>query len=146
MFVPEGSTIVALTRRGKEDRRELAKGTTYLPGIPTAVLVDGSTASGAEFFAACLQENRHARVIGTKTTGKWSVQMVDELGNGYAFKYTMALFKSPSGRNYEGVGMAPDIEVAMEESAYSRATATKPEDRLAADMQLRTAKEVLLKR
>ena len=78
--------------------------------------------------------------------GKWSVQSLDDLPNGYAFKYTVSLFKTPAGRSYEGTGIAPDVEVAMNERELARANVAKPGDRLAIDVQLRTAKELLVRK
>jgi len=60
-----------------------------------------------ELLAGALAEDLHAQVVGMRTYGKWSVQSVDELGNGYAIKYTTALFHTPSGKSYDGVGLTP---------------------------------------
>jgi carboxyl-terminal processing protease len=108
--------------------------------------VSNGTSSGAEFVTGALQEGRHARVVGQHTMGKWSVQSLDDLPNGYAFKYTVSLFKTPAGRSFEGAGLAPDVEVSMDERDLARANAAKPSDRLAIDVQLRTAKELLVRK
>ena len=69
---------------------------------------------------------------------------MDELGNGYAIKYTTALFHAPSGKSYDGVGFAPDIEVDADHDTIERATSiTDPKARVAADIQLRTALSLL---
>lgn len=143
LFAP-GTPLVTLKRRGKAEETVVTKGTPVLGAVPVAVLVGHETASGCEILASALQEGRHALLVGQKTLGKWSVQSLDELPNGYAFKYTVSLFKTPSGRSFEGVGLAPDVEVAMDRSAVSRASGvTKPEERLAKDVQLRTARGLL---
>jgi carboxyl-terminal processing protease len=112
--------------------------------LPLAILVDHNTASGAELVAAALQEGRHATRVGARTFGKWSVQKLDDLPNGYAFKFTVGVFKTPSGKSYGGVGLAPDIEVAMDEKAFAKVGLMKELDkRLAADPPLRTALAVL---
>ncbi|HEY8074049.1 MAG TPA: S41 family peptidase [Labilithrix sp.] len=145
LFLPERAPIVTLKRRGKPEEKNLARGGAILANVPLAVLVDGATASGAEFVTAALAEDRHARVVGEPTKGKWSVQTIDELSNGWAFKYTVSLFKTPSGKSYEGTGLAPDVEVAMDERVLARANAAAtPEERLDLDMQLRTAKGLLV--
>ena len=109
-----------------------------------AVLVDHDTASSAELVAAALQELRHATIVGSRTKGKWSVQKLEDLPNGYAVKYTMALFTSPSGKTYEGTGLTPDVEVDQAEDAVERALmVTDPAKRLADDTQLHTAVAVL---
>ncbi len=57
----------------------------------------------------------------------------------------MSLFKTPAGRSFEGTGIAPDVEVTMDERDLPRANVAKPIDRLAIDVQLRTAKELLVR-
>src|SRR5262249_3937444 len=121
----------------------LSKGKPVLANVPVAVLIDNDTASGAEFLAGALQEERHARLVGTHTHGKWSVQSLDDLQNGFAYKYTVGLFRTPSGKTYEGIGIPPDVESSMDEPTLVRANALKPEERLTVDVQLRTAKELL---
>jgi len=144
-LVPAGSTVVSLNKRGKVEPI-VPKTTPVELDQPIAVLVDHETASSAELVAAALQELRQATVVGSKTKGKWTVQRVDDLPNGYAIKYTMALFASPAGRSFEGVGMAPDVEVDQADDATMKAqTDTDPVKRLSEDVQLRTALAVLSK-
>ncbi len=83
------------------------------------MLVNESTSSSAELFAGALQEAREAELIGGAPFGKWTVQVIDELGNGYAIKYTVGLFETPRGRSFEGEGLQPDIEVDMDDEARS---------------------------
>jgi carboxyl-terminal processing protease len=141
LLLPQGTGIVTLKKRGQKDETFAAKGSPLLSTLPMAVLVDGQTSSGAELLTAALQEGRHATVVGVRTFGKWTLQSVDdELGNGYAAKYTIGVFQSPSGRSFQGVGLTPDVEVTMDEKAAHKAMEiTDPEKRLAADAQLRTA-------
>jgi len=47
--------------------------------VPLALLVDSNTASAAEVFAAALQDNARAKVVGTKTFGKGLVQTIAKL-------------------------------------------------------------------
>jgi carboxyl-terminal processing protease len=142
-MVPAGSTVVTVAKR---DRVEpfVAKGAPVLPDVPIAVVVDHATASSAELLTAALRDLRHATVVGSTTQGKWTVQRLDDLPNGYAIKYTMGVFSSPSGKSYEGVGLKPDVEVDMSDDAIARARAlTDPARRLADDTQLRTAVTML---
>ncbi|MDB5219435.1 MAG: ctpA [Myxococcaceae bacterium] len=144
LLLPDNSGIVTLKKRGKDEEKYVAKSKGILTALPLAVLVSNGTSSGAEFVTGALQEGRHARVVGQHTMGKWSVQSLDDLPNGYAFKYTVSLFKTPSGRSFEGTGLAPDVEVSMDERELARANVAKPADRLGVDVQLRTARELLV--
>jgi carboxyl-terminal processing protease len=144
LFLPKGATFAVTKKRGGKEETFLSKGDPILGSVPLAVLVNGATASGAELLAGALQEGRKAEVIGAKTFGKWSVQMIDELGNGYAMKYTIGLFHTASGRSFEGQGLPPDVEVDMNEKETAKALAiTDPAQRLVADVQLRTAAGLL---
>ncbi|HEY5240932.1 MAG TPA: S41 family peptidase [Polyangiaceae bacterium] len=144
-LVPAGSTVVTLNKRGKVEPI-VPKTTPVELEDPIAVLVDHETASSAELVAAALQELRHATVVGSKTKGKWTVQRVDDLPNGYAIKYTMAMFASPAGRSFDGAGMAPDIEVDQADDATQKAQMEMdPVKRVSADVQMRTALAVLTK-
>jgi carboxyl-terminal processing protease len=108
--------------------------------VPIAVLIDNDTASSAELVTAALQELRHATVVGSHTKGKWTVQTIDDLSNGYAIKYTMGVFSSPAGRSFEGVGMVPDVEVDQPADVRDHAKLDKdPAKRVAEDVPLRTA-------
>lgn len=144
LFVEKGTRLVVLKSRGTNEPR-VAAGNPILGRVPLVVLVNGETSSSSEYLAALLREHRKARVVGTRTRGKWSVQALEDLPNGYAFKYTMSMLETPAGKNYEGVGLAPDIEVALDETSYKRAARAKLDERLPLDTQLRTARELVLR-
>jgi carboxyl-terminal processing protease len=140
LFLPSGAPIVKLERREGKEETVNSKGAPPLATLPVTILVNQDTSSSAELLAGALSENLHARVVGMRTYGKWTVQSIDELGNGYAIKYTTALFHTPSGKSYEGTGMSPDVEVDADRAQVERACfLTDPAARLAADVQLRTA-------
>jgi|GEM_PF-1563818 len=80
---------------------------------PVAVLTDGLTGSSAEFVAAALQEMGRACVIGTRTKGEALPAEYTTLPNGDVFLYAVADFVTGAGKRLEGVGVAPDIEVAL---------------------------------
>jgi carboxyl-terminal processing protease len=143
-WLPNGAPIVRLLKTGEPEDVRTSTGTPKLGTLPMAVLVDGETASGGEFVAEALREGRHAQILGTHTFGKWSVQTIDELPNGYAVKYTISELRSGAGAKLDGVGVAPDVEVDADSSVKARAMVeTDPTKRLAADVQLRTAVTLL---
>jgi carboxyl-terminal processing protease len=138
-MVPAASTVVVLRKRGTSEPI-VAKTTPVGRDVPIAVLVDNDTASSAELLTAALQELRHATVVGSHTQGKWTVQTIDDLSNGYAIKYTLGVFTSPSGRSFEGTGLTPDVQVDQASDARDRARIeSDPARRLADDPPLRTA-------
>ena len=104
--------------------------------LPMTVLCDEYTASAGELFTAALRDYEAATVIGVRTYGKGTAQNLIELRDGTAFTISIARYDPPSGENYEGVGIAPHIEVTLDEEAAS-VNAFLRDD--AIDNQLQTA-------
>lgn len=75
---------------------------------PVVVLVDGSSASTSEIFAAGLQELGRAVVVGERTAGAALPSMFQELPTGALFQFAFGDFKTPQGRLVEGEGVMPD--------------------------------------
>jgi carboxyl-terminal processing protease len=86
---------------------------------PVAILVDGFTASTAEIFAGGLQDLKRARVFGERTAGAALPSQIERLPNGDGFQYAMANYISESGRQLEGNGVIPDVEVKVDRVALS---------------------------
>jgi carboxyl-terminal processing protease len=79
--------------------------------VPMAVLVNGASASSAELVAGALQDHGRAKVYGSQTFGKGSIQMVLPLGTDSAVKLTVARYFTPNGREIQGQGIMPDVIV-----------------------------------
>ncbi|MBO6289628.1 MAG: hypothetical protein J6N45_04815 [Alphaproteobacteria bacterium] len=76
---------------------------------PLVILVDGNTASAAEVLAAGLQEQSRAKIIGTRTFGKGTIQNVLQMSNGGKVALTTQQFFTPSGKAIHNKGVTPDI-------------------------------------
>ncbi|HVL64607.1 MAG TPA: S41 family peptidase [Actinomycetota bacterium] len=108
-FIEDG-TIVIYRERGSEDIAYEAEGNAF-QDVPLVVLVNEGTASASEIVAGALQETDRAVVVGTRTYGKGSVQEVVPLFDSSAVKLTTAAYLTPGGRNINGRGIEPDVEV-----------------------------------
>ena len=73
-----------------------------------AILVDGQTASASEVLTAALRESCDAKVIGTLTYGKGTVQVSVPFKDGSNIKYTVAQWLTPNGDKINGIGITPD--------------------------------------
>lgn len=81
--------------------------------VRVAILVNGGTASASEILAGALQDHGVAKLIGTKTFGKGSVQEVIPITSDTALKVTIARWLTPNGKNISKQGIDPDIEVKL---------------------------------
>ena len=129
MFLSTGMIVSVRPRHGEELVRT-AKEAGTLPGFPMIVVVNGNSASASEIVAGALQDNGRARVLGTRTFGKGSVQEVRSLNYGTGtLKFTTAHYYLPSGRNINrtgdvtswGVDPDPGLVVSMTDKEYLEA-------------------------
>ncbi len=85
-----------------------------LNGAPVVVLVDAGSASASEVLAGALRDNGRARIVGSRTFGKGSVQTVLPLSNGDSVKLTTARYFTPSGKSIQSIGIVPDVVLKPE--------------------------------
>jgi carboxyl-terminal processing protease len=82
------------------------------PAIQLVVLVDGGSASASEIVAGALQDRGRAKLIGTQTYGKGTVQQWTQLeGDSGGFRLTIAKWLTPNKTWVHGKGLTPDVVV-----------------------------------
>jgi len=95
---------------------------TPLQALPTVVLVNAGTASAAEIIAGALQDQGRAKVVGSQTFAKGTVQtLLPPLANGSVLKITTGIYLTPNGRTFSAQGLMPDVLLAEGESAVTKA-------------------------
>ena len=114
LFLEDG---VIVTVRGRSDNKDSfeefrAKEGGY-SAIPVVVLINGYSASAAELAAGALRDNERALLLGEKSFGKGTVQILNELPDGSGIKFTTAKYYLPSGTTIDGTGIMPDIAVTL---------------------------------
>ena len=77
------------------------------------MLVDRDSASGAEIFAAAIQEAKIGTLVGSKTAGNVGVATQIALADGSVLQVTEQRFVTPGGAQIDGVGVTPDVVVDM---------------------------------
>lgn len=84
---------------------------------PLVVLIDETSLSSSELFAACMQAVNRAVIVGVRSPGYLLGANWQKLVNGVAFMHAM-LQPLPADRKIiEGVGVIPDIEVGLSREA-----------------------------
>ncbi|MFN4043907.1 MULTISPECIES: S41 family peptidase [Limnobacter] len=126
-FLPQNTLVVSTDGRTEDSQRKLVAGPEdYLRGrekdylkelspiaktVPMIVVVNGGSASASEIVAGALQDHGRAKVLGTQTFGKGSVQTILPLNNNTAIKLTTARYYTPNGRSIQAKGIEPDYVV-----------------------------------
>jgi len=113
-FLAMGAVAKVVDAEGNESTVPVGRGgvATHLPLI---VLVNGGSASASEIVAGALQDYGRAKLAGSQTFGKGSVQIVRELSDKSALHITSYRWMTPFGRPIDGVGLAPDFVLELED-------------------------------
>ncbi|MBI4427174.1 MAG: S41 family peptidase [Candidatus Magasanikbacteria bacterium] len=127
-WIKSGNIVTEKFSGGRENNHATI-GAHRLLGVPTAVLVDGGSASASEIVAGALQDYGVAKLIGAKTYGKGSVQDFEVLPDGSALKLTVARWYTPKDRQIDKEGIMPDVVLdKMVESVTSTAGVVEYKD------------------
>lgn len=110
----EGGQII-LTEQGRDGDEEVYRSSDggIATDIPVVVILNEFSASGSEVFAAALQENDRAQVVGVKSFGKGTVNVSNNLSDGGQLYVSVAKWLTPDGLLIDGVGVRPDINIQL---------------------------------
>lgn len=102
---------VIVSTKGRDEIVDVKKahGAGTLPDFPMVVMINGGSASASEIVAGALQDQGRAKLVGTRSFGKGSVQTVINLDDGDALKITVAHYYTPKDRMIDGKGINPDL-------------------------------------
>lgn len=148
LFVKNGIIVSTNGRTNFSNMNFTSNNKTSLPDCPVIVIVNDQTASGAEIFAAAIQDHQKGLIIGTKTNGSGTVQTLFPLKNSGALRLTTAKIYRPSGEELDKNGVIPDLDtggiqgeelIRIALSILKHASSGRHEDLLA-------AAEIVLKR
>lgn len=111
-FLEEGKPIVSERSASGKKTNTYRSGSNFLAGeYKMIVLIDGGSASASEIMAGALQQNGRAKLLGTKTFGKGSVQELISFRGGTELKITVAEWLTPDGTSISKGGLTPDYEI-----------------------------------
>lgn len=120
LFLDSGIIVTVKGRNdGKDSFEEFkAKNGKYVD-IPLVVLINEYSASASELTAGALKDSKRATLIGEKSYGKGTVQVLHILPDGSGIKFTTAKYFLPSGESIDGTGIIPDILVKLDANSKS---------------------------
>ena len=131
MMLPEGLIVYTEDKDGNTEEAFSDEENQFTKSL--VVMMNEYSASAAEIYAGAIQDYGIGKIVGTQSYGKGVVQQIYDLGDGTSLKITIADYYTPKGRNINGKGITPDVEIAYEFDE------SDPE----ADNQLEKAIEVL---
>ena len=140
-FVSSGETFELRDRSGTVERHQVG-GQHEAPTLPLVVLVDANSASASEIVAGSLQVHQRAKLVGTVTYGKGSVQQDFPLNDGADIHLTIKRWYLPNGVTIDHKGLQPDVTMTLA-NATDEFDVTRPSLGYAKDTQLNTALSAL---
>lgn len=111
-FVSSGETFELRDRSATVERHQVGS-THAAPSLPLVVLVDANSASASEIVAGSLQVHNRAKLVGTTTFGKGSVQQDFQLTGGADIHLTVKRWYLPNGQTIDHKGLTPDVSVTL---------------------------------
>jgi carboxyl-terminal processing protease len=108
-FLERGVVVTLESGRGQSTSYTVRPRAPKYTG-PLVVLVDRGSASASEVVAGALQDSG-IKLIGTRTYGKATVQAVYRFRDGSGLRVTISRYLTPAGRDIDGRGLTPDVEI-----------------------------------
>ncbi len=110
LFIEDG-TIVRVTYQYEGDRDYRADGRRLAWDRPMAMLVDEGTARTCEVLTAALRDGLQTPIVGERTWGIGNLHELLPLGNGDGVFLAVGRFLSPTGKDWNAVGIEPDLQI-----------------------------------
>lgn len=135
-FLPAGKTVV-IEDDGSKEPQNIMRSRGYdifNDNLKMVILINEGSASASEILAGALHEHGVAKLIGEKSFGKGSVQVLLPITSDTSLKVTIARWLTPNGVSISKNGLEPDIKVKF----------TKEDFKNKYDRQLETAAQTLI--
>ena len=110
LFIDDGLVLYEIDGSGARKDWPVRR-TGNKQDYPMVVLINQFSASASEVLCGALMDHQRATVIGTKSFGKGSVNILRSLSDGSGIYFTVAHWFTPNGTLIEGSGIKPDVIV-----------------------------------
>ncbi|HIN85200.1 MAG TPA: PDZ domain-containing protein, partial [Myxococcales bacterium] len=111
LFLSRGNVVTTVGSGNKVREEKIASPKRTYKDLPLIVLVNEESASASEIVAGAIRNHNRGLIVGQKTFGKGSVQVIYEIDDA-ALKLTIAQYLTPGDESIQGVGITPHIELA----------------------------------
>jgi carboxyl-terminal processing protease len=143
----EDSGLITYTQGQKTSKQEFqAQASKAVTKLPLVVIVNRSTAGGAEIAASALLDSKRAQVVGERTYGDAAVRKAVTLNDGSAVILSVAKYYSPAGKSIQDNGVTPNILQADNETSAADAADDSLPEPLPDDANKKPATDELLNR
>ncbi|MAP24424.1 MAG: hypothetical protein CMM87_02695 [Rickettsiales bacterium] len=106
----ENKTITQVQEKGTNHTKKYLSGNGQLfPNLKIILIVDGQTASTAEIVVGCFKDHKRAKIIGSPTYGKGSIQSLIRINQDWLLQLTTHHYLTPNGHSIDKKGVAPDL-------------------------------------
>ena len=119
-FLPEGKAVV-IEDYGNNTKQKIYRSQGYdifTDKLKFVILIDSGSASASEIMAGAMQDHGRAKLVGTQSYGKGSVQEVVDITPDTILKITVAKWLTPNGTSISQKGLTPDYEVEFTQKDY----------------------------
>ena len=111
LFLKKGIIVSTQVKKGIIMEREVADDDGYEPDMPLVVLVNEGSASASEIVTAALKYHKRGLVLGQRTFGKGTVQVIYGITRETGLKLTIAEYLTPGDRSIHDYGVVPDVKI-----------------------------------
>jgi carboxyl-terminal processing protease len=146
LFMESG--LITYTQGQKNAKQEFqATSSKAVTKLPLAVIVNRSTAGGAEVAAAALLHAKRAKIVGEHTYGDAALRKTLTMNDGGAVILSVAKFYSPEGKAIQDNGVTPDVpQIDAADAADAAALDDLPDGATPDDSAKKPTSDELLKK
>jgi carboxyl-terminal processing protease len=119
LFVPSGTLAIRQTKSQRETITAAANDGSI--SAPVILLVDQGTAAAAEIFAAALNGNSRAELVGERTLGRAARQQLVKLPDGSGLLLSSMRYLTPANAGIHERGLSPDVQVRQPDVEFGAA-------------------------